>query len=702
MITITDNQFDLANQFMGTSNFLEGPAGSGKSTIAAVFLQNLINQGVPGDEILILVPQRSLGLVYQNTLAQMKTFNHGQPTIQTMGGIAQRTIRLFWPYVLDVINFNNKIPPTFLTLETAQYYLAKVCVPFLEKGYFETVHADPPRIYSQILDNLNKAAVIGFDYLTIAERLRNAWSKEPEHVKAYLEAQEVAAAFRTYCLENNLLDFSLQFEIFANQLWPMDQCKKALNEKYNVLLFDNSEEDVPVTHQVVKEWLPNFESSLIIYDQDAGFRAFLGADPISAYALKPECEQHFLVEGSWTNSETIQKIIPLYSTALKHEPILVEDAETLNFIQFRHNMYYPRMVDMVTDQVAALIQQEHIPANEIAILAPFVSDALRFQIQNRLENKGISLISHRPSRSLREEPATHVMLTWAKIAHPDLKIKPNKYDVRTSLMFSIQGLDPLRADLMTQVLFSPNKEFVLNDLESTRVEMQNRFTFAAGAQYETIRLWLLEYIQHPADLDIFFARFFGEVLSQPGFGYHENYQAASIIANLIESVQKFRRVTTYTQADDPLLLTNEYLQMIENGTIAASYLETWQAPVEDAVYLAPAHTFLMQNRPVRIQFWLDIGSQGWWQRLLQPLTQPYVLSKNWQEGMKWTDIQEFKTNQENLARLVTGLLRRCEDQVFMYTAGFNERGEEEKGYLLQAVQRLLRYKHQLVEQDSHV
>ncbi len=317
MITITDNQYDLANQFMGTSNFLEGPAGSGKSTIASVFLLNLINQGVPADEILILVPQRSLGWIYQNTINQLETFNNGQPTIQTMGGIAQRTIRLFWPYVLDQINFNKEIPPTFLTLETAQYYLAKVSKPFFEKGYFETIHADPQRIYSQILDNLNKAAVNGFDYLTIAERLRNAWAKEPEHIIAYQEAQDVADAFRKYCLENNLLDFSLQFEIFANQLWPMDHCKKFLYNKYKHLIFDNSEETVPVAHQIIKEWLPNFESSLIIYDQDAGFRAFLGADPISAYSLKSECMQQFEVDGSWTNSETIQKIIPLYSAALK-------------------------------------------------------------------------------------------------------------------------------------------------------------------------------------------------------------------------------------------------------------------------------------------------------------------------------------------------------------------------------------------------
>jgi hypothetical protein len=41
-----------------------------------------------------------------------------------MGGIAQRMIRLFWPYVLEQIEFNKDTPPTFLTMETSQYYLA--------------------------------------------------------------------------------------------------------------------------------------------------------------------------------------------------------------------------------------------------------------------------------------------------------------------------------------------------------------------------------------------------------------------------------------------------------------------------------------------------------------------------------------------------------------------------------------------------
>ena len=35
----------------------------------------------------------------------------------------------------------------------------------------------------------------------------------------------------------------------------------------------------------------------------------------------------------------------------------------------------------------------------------------------------------------------------------------------------------------------------------------------------------------------------------------------------------------------------------------------------------------MSNRPVDYQFWLDVGGRGWFERLYQPLTHPYVLSR---------------------------------------------------------------------------
>ena len=76
-------------------------------------------------------------------------------------------------------------------------------------------------------------------------------------------------------------------------------------------------------------------------------------------------------------------------------------------------------------------------------------------------------------------------------------------------------------------------------------------------------------------------------------------------------------------------------------------------------------------------------------RLYQPLTHPYVLSRNW-GGKTWTDIQEHQTNQEAIVRLTSGLLRRCRRSVYLCTTGLNEQGTEQRGPLLQAVQGILR------------
>jgi len=74
---------------------------------------------------------------------------------------------------------------------------------------------------ARILDNLNKAAVVGFPYTQIGERLKAAWGGERSQKRIYGEAQACASRFREYCLTHNLLDFSLQLEVFTNHLWTL-------------------------------------------------------------------------------------------------------------------------------------------------------------------------------------------------------------------------------------------------------------------------------------------------------------------------------------------------------------------------------------------------------------------------------------------------------------------------------------------------
>src|SRR5690606_37485576 len=124
------------------------------------------------------------------------------------------------------------------------------------------------------------------------------------------------------------------------------------------------------------------------------------------------------------------------------------------------------------------------------------------------------------------------------------------------------------------------------------------------------------------------------------------------------------------------------------GALGALYTPNWQEP-PDAVFIAPAYTFLMRNRAVDIQFWLDIGSTGWWERLYPPLSHPYVLSHPWPAHQPWTDFEEYNTRQETMRRLLLGLLRRCRRQVYLGISDYGESGFEERGALLNLVNRLL-------------
>ncbi len=694
---LTPSQLAIIQRPLDAKIFLEGPAGCGKTTAAVERMLHLMEQGVPGASILLLLPQRTLAQPYEQALHTPGVTAGSTVFPQTLGGLAQRMVGLFWPMVVEQAGFAEpNRPPTFLTLETAQYYMAHLVRPLLDEGYFDSVTIERNRLYSQIIDNLNKAAVVGFPYTEIGERLKAAWIGEPGQVRIYDDAQACASRFRQYCLEHNLLDFSLQLQVFFQHLWSLPLCREYLLKTYQHVIFDNLEEDTPVVHDLLGEWLPELGSALLVYDRDAGYRSFLGADPASAYALKEHCSEGIVFEHSFVAPPALQWLGRSMAQALGSEVERQDSDEggkekvigEVMFVGYKH--YYPVMLDWVAEQIAKLVREEAVPPDEIVVLAPFLSDALRFGLVNRLDGQGIPVRSHRPSRSLRDEPVTHCLLTLAALAHPDWKLPPSKYDVAFALVQALEGMDLVRARLLTDIAYRP-KQGTLSPFEQMVADKQERITYRLGNQFDALRLWLAEYAQGPqAELDHFLSRLFGEVLSQPGFGFHLDIAAGEVTANLIESAQKFRWAVGATLEKEGVATGKEFLLMVQDGVIAAQYIRSWQVQPEDAVLLAPAYTFMMSNRPVQAQFWLDVGSRGWFERLYQPLTHPYVLSRDWPTGAPWTDENEYKTSQEAMRRLALGLTRRCRGGVYLGLSELGEQGYENRGPLLRVIQRVIR------------
>jgi len=689
-------QLDIVESDLKSSIFLSGPAGTGKTFTGVSRLKFLVNNGIPGNTILLLFPQRTLSSIYQDVINSINFKGGSLPVIATFGGLARRALELYWPLITIASDFSNPTkPPVFLTLESTLFFMSELVSPLIEdKGYFSSVTIQRNRLFSQILDNLNKAAVNGFPHTDISDRLQSSWIGDPAQVSIFQDAQNAANLFREYCYQNNLLDYSLQVELFVKHLSSNTLMKDQIKKQYKHLIYDNLEEDVPVSHDFIRDLLPSLESSLLIYDCDAGYRSFLGASPSGGQKLSSSVSTSVEFTDSYIMSPVLNHFNSLLVTTLKGRELLEDDLqeEILNQVSVNFHPYYPQMISWVAQQIKNLIENGTSP-HDIVVLAPFLSDSLRFLLTNELAKHQIASTSHRPSRALRDEPVTHCLLTLAALAYPDWGIRPTLHELSHALMLTIQNLDLTRSNILAKhALQNTNKPFDLINFSNYPTKIQARITFMIGNRYQDLINWIRDYRNSPPQpLDHYLIRLFGEVLSQPGYGFHDDFNKGQTTEKIIESIRNFR-----LSAGEVLKLTNtemgsKYYRTVKTGILANQYPKSWTRRPKDAVYLTPAYTFLLSNTPSDYQFWLDVGSRGWYERIFQPLTNPHVLHRDWETGLPWRDTEEVTYNLQNLSRLSTGLIHRCRKGIIFCLTNTDERGFEQKGLLIQSLNKVFNH-----------
>ncbi len=297
--------------------------------------------------------------------------------------------------------------------------------------------------------------------------------------------------------------------------------------------------------------------------------------------------------------------------------------------------FHTQMLDWIAGEVAELVQDQKVANSEIVILAPILTDSLRFALAERLGSRGVKVYTMRPSRPLHEEPPAKAMMTIAKLAHPQWSVPATPFDIIQMLMIAIDEIDLGRATLIANRLAA--KGYLSSFADCRDSDLRTRATEVLGARYDEVRRWIEVYTAtEPEPIDIFFRRLFGELLSQKGFGFHSGLDAGRVVANLIDSARAFRQ--TLARIDVDADAGAEYARIVTAGLMTEQSPPPDWRKSPDAVLIAPAYTFLLSNRAVDYQFWLSVDSQAWGRRIFQPLTQPYVLSRQWTPGQVWTDM----------------------------------------------------------------
>jgi hypothetical protein len=108
-------------------------------------------------------------------------------------------IQRFWPRVTKDAGFDDSQPPNFFTLETAQYFMSGVIDPQREEDAFAGLSIAESKLYSQLIENINKATLIVFSLSEISGRLKGAWIGSDERESVFEDAQRAADRYLQMC-----------------------------------------------------------------------------------------------------------------------------------------------------------------------------------------------------------------------------------------------------------------------------------------------------------------------------------------------------------------------------------------------------------------------------------------------------------------------------------------------------------------------
>ena len=683
---------------------IAGPVGAGKTEALVARAAALIAAGVPGQAILVLLPDREAVSRFAARLAPRLGASQDAPRCRTYYGLAQSALRDHWAELALPAGFSASAaaaPPRLLTYETAQALMLSIARPRLALGQFDGLAIRPQRLVSQLLDGLNRAATSGFTLDAVDIRLAAAWPGEAARLRHYAQAAACMRDFRSRCLERGAVDVSLAVEIFHREVVGQPGLRLATLGQVEQLLVDNLEESVPVAQSLVGDLARQARGAIVVRDADAGHRIFLGADPLGAAQLCATLGPTLELPRRQAAPDPSGALAALALVELRRDQA-APDAARLGVASADERdagadpidskakaallgaVDAPdrrAMIEAAAEAVASELAGGLDPA-QVAIVAPYVDGVLAFALEAALARRGIRLRPHRRHLPLRESPWARAGLSLAALVEPGIGAA-EPFALAEALATLLPAVDPVRAARLVQALYVSESGQLA---AANRLDMrdQARIGPAAIEAFEGLRTWLEDARLRRVDADPALP---AVGRSMPTAGLDRLLQSlfetlstwrppaageAAAFSGLIDAAAVFRAAAPILE-QEPGGWAADFIHLVQQGLVSVRAPDS-NDDDRDAVLLAPAQTYLVEDHRHAVQLWLDAASPDWWTPPYQPLTNAWVLSPRWPVGQVWTRAIDREQRDLVLARLVAGLARRADRGVWVF-ASSSESGD---------------------------
>jgi hypothetical protein len=499
------------------------------------------------------------------------------------------------------------------------------------------------------------------------------------------------------------LTYGIITELYSQYLLSDRNYQQHLTKRYQAVLADDVDDYPSVARLLFELLLDQGVVGAFSYNPDGAVRLGLGADPNYLEGLAERCRVEILTRPS---SESLGEQLTNQMVELVKEPmVMLSLPKIVHSIQTTSRA---QLLRQTAEVIANAIQSEQVQPEEVAIIAPGLDAIARYTLVEILVKQNIAVESLNDQRPLISSPVIRALLTILALVYPGLGRLVDRDAVAEMLVVlskkqqppenstdSINrvstNIDPVRAGLIADYCFAPHPDRP-NLLSVSAFERWDRIGYAATTAYNDILEWLeqqrsqqeLRLIPSPISLlDRAIVRFLWNGSNLP-------YEQLAALRELLETAQHYWEIDTRLRQIAPVETTPhttiiEFIQLLRRGTITANpYPVRPIGGARKAVTLATIFQYRSSRRSHRWHFWLDAGSPLWAKGGAATLFgAPFFLQDRL--GEPWTAEDEKLAQEQRLRRILTDLLSRVSERIYLCHSDLAVNGQEQLGPLLPLV-----------------
>ncbi|MBU3191521.1 hypothetical protein K9O30_19585 [Clostridium bowmanii] len=654
------------NKFAQKCILIKGNSASGKTTLATTKYRDLIeNKNIKSSNILCLFMNR-----YQNiTWSKDMIFNTtSEIRKSSYYGFIRRELSLYWPYVVENCKEIkiNILKPEFASFDATNYAMKALVDHFKKaKGYFQDITSTSSKIATDLISNINNAALSLVPFEEVGTRLYNSLEVKDFLVKeTYNQLDDVTMYYISKLLRNGVVDYGLSFYLYNNYLLHDLRYTSLNNIKY--LIVDDIDEASPAEQELVFKIINKVDMAYLFYNPIGGLCSYYGANT-DYFKSKLNIEYHEI---------TLDNHFCCNDNFIKLASVIDNRAHT-SYMEDKISEDVPAFIDMSSELRAEMVQKimlkveellnQGVMPKDIAIICPFNDFIISYELHKKAKQLNISVMETSSKNRFIDNEYLHPLIVLAVLCNDYKSIRLTKEDYKNFFSFMLR-LDAIRSSL----LYPFAKEDVLKDLSS---DIEDRVGAEAANKYNELKQWIENYKlnlkDHKGTLSEFFRTAFSQVLvTIPKVKEHiEDY------IGLYESCEGFIKTLDKLEFKGECSQVRfiEFIRREGSGFYSMNELQEMLLQ-DNSIVLTSPYTYLTSNKSCKVQIWTDINSNMWSPRNACELSNSYVLKSNWNIDDMYTEKEENNNSYGNLMSVTNCLLRKCRGELYIYGSEYSLSG----------------------------